>query len=270
VALADGATRAVVRGDGTTSRFVVRALPRFWGGELGARLRVGAVAELTAAAWASYLENETVLDGDHAAFVPSGPTRRLGVDVAARARLARGLWADVDLAQASATAADVGGAIALAPQLYVTGGLAYKRAGLRAGLRLRYLGPRPAVDESSPDWARYGDRRSPDYDPSRVVAEGWFLVDLYAAYRWRWLEGALGVQNLFDAHWRESQVANHSCTWDEAHDPGNPRYAGHALADGSALDRCGVAFGASRSGVADVHFTPGVPLQLQLTINAYF
>jgi outer membrane receptor protein involved in Fe transport len=258
VALADGSVRTVINGNGTTSSFAVRALPRFWGGEVGARVRIRRFAELSAVAWASYLENETVFDGDHAAFVAAAPTRRLGFDAEARARVVPGLWVDVALAQASATDVDTRNEIALAPRLYVTGGVHWRRAGWRAGLDVRYLASRPAFDEASADYLRYTDRRSPDYDPARVTAEGWFLVDVYGAYRWRMLELALGAQNLLDRDWRESQVGNHSCTFAETHDANNRNYA-----------HCGVGV-AARGGVPDVHFTPGGPLHLQLTIKAYF
>jgi hypothetical protein len=42
--------------------------------------------------------------------------------------------------------------------------------------------------------------------------------------------------------------------------PQNPNYA-----------VCGVTLqAAQRTGVADVHFTPGVPFNLQLSVRAYF
>jgi len=52
--------------------------------------------------------------------------------------------------------------------------------------------------------------------------------------------------------------------------------SGNRLADGSLANRCGVAYGATnptgdtRSGVTDVHYTPGVPLNVQVTLKAYF
>ena len=52
----------------------------------------------------SYLENETVFDADAGGFVPSAATRRIGFDLEARARILSWLFADFDLAQASATA----------------------------------------------------------------------------------------------------------------------------------------------------------------------
>jgi hypothetical protein len=98
------------------------------------------------------------------------------------------------------------------------------------------------------------------------------VFDAYVAFRWRFLEVALAAQNLFNSTWREAQFGNRSCTRDETYNPANPNYAGsgNQLADGTYANRCGIAFGAQRSGVVDVHYTPGVPLQLLLTLKAAF
>jgi len=49
-------------------------------------------------------------------------------------------------------------------------------------------------------------------------------------------------------------------TRDEVSNPANPNYA-----------VCGAALPPEqRTGVADVHFTPGVPFNLQVTVKAYF
>ncbi|HZS40583.1 MAG TPA: TonB-dependent receptor [Polyangia bacterium] len=257
-ALADGATRASPSG-GT---FVVQAVPRIYGGELGARVHLFNRVDAAAAFWVSYLENETVFDADTATFVPSAATRRLGFDLEVRARILRWLYADFDLAQADPVSLPNGapsGGLALAPRLYLTGGLTAKhdfgeRAGVvRGGLRFRYLGARPAFDENSAEYRQFAAS-----DPSRVNTQSYFIVDLYGAYRWSFLEGSLAIQNLFDSTWREAEFGNHSCTHDETYNPASPHFA-----------ECGVSQ-PSRPGVADVHFTPGVPINLQFTLKAYF
>lgn len=286
VALIDGATRS--NPDGTS--FVIHAIPRLYGGEIGSRLHLFNRVDLAAALWGSYLENETVFDADHSAFAPSIPTRRVGADLEARARLLPWLYLDFDLAQANATAVPDhgnGGAVALAPKLYMTGGVTIKRfSGIRAGLRFRYLGDRPAFDETSAEYQYFTSRTLPngqpntDYDPRRVIAQGYLIFDAYAAYRWRFIEVSLAVQNLFNRAWREAQFGNHSCTADETYNPANPDYSGsgNVLTDGSRANRCGFSYandpsagGAdTRSGVTDVHYTPGVPLNVQLTLKAFF
>jgi outer membrane receptor protein involved in Fe transport len=283
VALRDG--QKVTEADGAS--FTVRALPRFYGGELGARVHLWQRLDAAAAFWVSYLENETQFDADLGAYVPAPATRRIGLDLELRLRILEWLFADFDLAEADATTLPEkgrGGALALAPRLYLTGGLTVKhRVGVRAGLRVRYLGDRPAFDESSPEYQYFtaktlpGGQPNPDYNPARVTAEGYFIVDAYVAYRWRFLEASASIQNLFDSTWREAQVGNRSCTFDETYNPSNRNYAGsgNLLADGSYANRCGVGYGLdprnnSRSGVTDVHFTPGIPFNLQLTLKAYF
>ncbi|MGZ3440809.1 MAG: TonB-dependent receptor, partial [Polyangia bacterium] len=256
--------------DAAGNTFTEHAIPRIYGGELGARAHLFERVDLAAAFWMSYLENETVFSADVGGFTPSDATRRIGFDFEARVRILSWLYADLDLAQASATAlpdSGNGGAVALAPTLYMTGGLTAKhRSGVRGGLRFRYLAERPAFDEASPEFRQYGTRTladgspNPDYAPQRVNAPGYFVVDAYGAYRWRFLEAQVAIQNLFNSDWREAQFGNASCTHDEAYNPANANYS-----------VCGVTLAqAARVGVADVHFTPGVPFNLQFTLKAYF
>ena len=286
IALIDGVRH--VNPDG--SSFVVNAVPKIYGGEVGARAHLFNRLDVAAAFWVSYLENETVFDADHAAFSPSDPTRRLGLDLEIRARLLRWLYADLDLSQAQSTAVPDhgnGGAVALAPKLYMTGGLTVKHpVGVRAGLRFRYLAERPVFDETSADYQYFTSKTlpngapNPDYDPARVNAQGYFIVDTYVSYRWRFLEAAVSAQNLFNSLWREAQFGNHSCTKDETYNPANPNYAGsgNLLSNGTFANRCGIGFSVdpraaganTRSGVTDVHYTPGVPINLQATLKVYF
>lgn len=268
VAVLDGVRKTLTEADGSTTTFTVHAVPRIYSGEVGARFRLWDRLVLSAAFWASYLENETVFDADAGAFAPSQPTRRLGFDLSAHARVLSWLQADLDLSQSHATAvADHGngGAIALAPRLYLTSSVSAHWRGLRAGLGLRYLASRPAFDVDSPEYQAFIAT-----DPDAVTAQGYAIVATWIAYRWRFLEASLAVQNLINSKWREAQFGNSSCTYDEAHNPANPNYAGQVLADGTVVNRCGVAYGSTRTGVVDVHYTPGVPLNLQFTLKAYF
>src|SRR5206468_4090708 len=146
-----------------------------------------------AALWASYLENETVFSGDDGVFEPAAPTRRFGFDLEVRAQPLSWLSLECDLAQASAQTD--GGALALAPRLYLTGGLTVNHpVGILGGLRVRYLAERPAFDESSDEY-----RALNPTEPGRVNAQGYILVDLYAAYRYRWFEVGLSIQNLLNS-----------------------------------------------------------------------
>jgi hypothetical protein len=243
---------AVESGAVTADGSKIQAVPRIYAGEFGARFRWGNRGTISAALWASYLENETVFDADAATYVPADPSRRWGVDVDLRAHPVEWLTLDFELAQASAEALRPDGqtaGLALAPRLYATGGVTASWRGLGAGLRFRYLGARPAFDSDTPEY-----RGHPiDTDP-------YVVFDAWVAYRWRWLEAELGAQNLFDRDWREAQVGNRSCTRDETYNPNSTHYGSCAS----------ILAPPDRVGVPDVHFTPGVPFNLQLTLRVYF
>src|SRR5205814_1141373 len=123
IALLDG--RSFV--DRSGNRFTAHAVPRLYGGEVGARLRLWSRVDLAAALWASWLE-----------------------------------------------------------------------------------------DETSPEYRAFAAT-----DPARVTAQAWFVVDSYAAYRFRFVELSLSAQNLLNSDWREAQLGNRSCTRAETQDPGN-------------------------------------------------
>ena len=127
--------RIAVQSGHTTPDGPVRSvLPAIYAGEVGVRFTWERYLSIAAALWASYLESETVFVADDAAFEPSAPTRRIGVDVGLRAQLARWIDLDLDVAQANATTVPEtghGGALALAPRLYVTGGVTGRWRGLR-------------------------------------------------------------------------------------------------------------------------------------------
>src|SRR5262249_49540366 len=55
--------------DGNGGSFVLHAVPKFYGGELGARTHLLDRIDVAAAFWMSYLENETVFDADEGGFV---------------------------------------------------------------------------------------------------------------------------------------------------------------------------------------------------------
>lgn len=248
---------AVQNGVKTPEGEVVNVVPRLYGGEIGLRWNVWRYASLALVGWASYLENETVFVGDAAVFEPSGASRRFGFDLDVRAQPLRWLSLDLGLAQASTQSVATGAQRALAPRFYLTGGIAMAHDigahRVRGSVRVRYLGARPAFDTDSDEY-----KSAHLVAPDRVNAAAFFVVDLEGAYRFRWFELALRVQNVANTRWREAQVGNLSCTRAEV---SNPLHANASMC-GSALT--------ARSGVADVHYTAGVPLLVQLQVKASF
>ena len=192
-------------------------LPRAVGGEVGARLRLfGDRLSLGAALWRLDLDREFVFVGDAGTTELSGRTRRLGVDLEARAALLPWLAADADATLSDGRFRDEpAGAdgIPLAPRVTVQGGLTARRAsGLQGSLRLRAVGDRPANEDGS------------------ITAEGYTVIDLQASAPVGPVTIALALENALDTAWNEAQFATESrlpgeaAPVDELHyTPGNPR-----------------------------------------------
>ncbi|MGK3966394.1 TonB-dependent receptor [Sorangium sp. So ce118] len=169
------------------------------GYEVGARATPLRGLTLSAAGFLLDLDSELVWSGDAGATEPSGQTRRYGLEIGGRYRLGSWLFADVDAtftrARFRANAGN-GSAVALAPTRTMTAGI-----GVRptfgaftpfAALRVKAIGARPATEDES------------------LTAEGFTVVDANAGLRWKDVEVAVDVQNLFDATWREVQFASES------------------------------------------------------------
>lgn len=185
---------AILAGSGGT------VVPRAVGAEVGGR-HVWTGGSVAVAAWALDLESELTYVGDEGTTEPSGRTRRAGLDLEVRMRLADGLWADADLNLARGrfrdrpTGADL---VPLAPTLTSTGGLTWHASpDLRAGARYRHIGERAADETGS------------------IRALGSTLVELYAGYRMGEVEIALAVDNAFGVDWNEAQFATTSRLRDE-------------------------------------------------------
>jgi hypothetical protein len=169
------------------------------GYEVGTRVRPAAGLELTAAGFLLDLDSELVLDGDTGTTVPSGATRRYGIELTGRWRLGGWLFAD---AAATFTHAEYrrnagnGTDVALAPTRTFSAGLGVMR---KVGdltpfgsVRVKSIADRPATTDGS------------------LVAQGYTVVNAEAGLRWRDFELRLDVLNLLDSKWREAQFATTS------------------------------------------------------------
>ncbi len=176
------------------------------GYEVGARARPWRGLEVTAAGFLLDLDSELSLDGDTGTTEPSAATRRYGLEVGARYRLASWLFAD---AAATVTRAEYrrnagnGDAVALAPTRTLTAGLGIQRKIGEwtpfGSVRVKSLADRPATSDGA------------------LVAEGYTLVDVQAGARWRDVELGVDAMNLFNATWREAQFATTSrLAWEPA------------------------------------------------------
>jgi hypothetical protein len=171
------------------------AVPRAFGSEVGAR-RFWSGGSVAAALWLMDLQSELVYNGDEDTTEPSGRTRRYGLDLEGRVRLAGWLWADADLNLSHGRFRDAPAGldlIPLAPTVTSTGGLTVRALGpLEGGVRYRYVGSRAADSSNS------------------IVAKGYILGEVFATWHAGRVDLVFTLDNLLDATWNEAQFATTS------------------------------------------------------------
>ncbi|MBT8400126.1 MAG: TonB-dependent receptor [Rhodothermia bacterium] len=191
-------------------------LPRATGAEIGLRSRLTNSVTIAAAAWLLDLDREYVYVGDGGFTELSDRSRRYGLDVETRAILTTWLLADIDVNLSRGffpDSPDSENRIPLAPTITSTGGITVLHPkGYEGSLRFVHVGDRPASENAS------------------VTAEGYTLVNLFAAYRFSDVKVSLTVENLLDTEWNEAQFDTESRLRNEIvsvsglhFTPGNPR-----------------------------------------------
>jgi hypothetical protein len=182
---ARGATIAVDPNDGVTPVSKVSPLVRAIGAEAGVRTAVGPQLQLSAAIWTLRLDSELTLDDDASAIVPSGATRRYGVEIGASYHSGESLLIDADLAWTHARYLDpqaAGRYIPNAPERVGSIGVELNRErGWFGGARLRYLGASPLEQNdairSRPSLQLYGEVGYRLSARLRAVLSGFNLLD---------------------------------------------------------------------------------------------
>lgn len=201
-------------------------LPRVYGTDLGLIVKPGKKLILKAALWHLYSQQEFVYVGDAGIVEPSGKTRRIGTDISARYQFNKWLFGDIDINLTRARAIEEAKGedyVPLAPSLTSIGGLTAKtKNGFSGSLRYRFINSRPANETNT------------------VRAEGYLLVDVTAAYRFKKFDFTLSVENLLNRDWREAQFDTESRLSFEA----NP--------------------------VSEIHYTPGIPRFLKAGVAFHF
>jgi outer membrane receptor protein involved in Fe transport len=164
-----------------------KEIPRYWGGELGARSRFFDRLDMTLSYWRSYLESELVFVGDEGTFEPSGPSRRHGIEGEFRYDILPWLSYDLDLSYTWARFIN-GNKVPLAPRfLAFTGITARHDSGVRARLQMRYIGRRYGIEDGN------------------VLTPTSTIFDLVLKYVWKRYEFFVQLQNLANKKWRSAE-----------------------------------------------------------------
>ncbi|HEX8989708.1 MAG TPA: TonB-dependent receptor [Rhodocyclaceae bacterium] len=130
-------------------------LVRAKGYELGVRSAIIPRLQTSVALWRLDLASELVFAGDAGTTSPSFPSRRTGIEWANFWRPTKAITADADLAASTARYTAVDSTV---PGSYIPGsidrtasvGISYDPHGRwSGGLRLRYFGPRPLIEDNS-------------------------------------------------------------------------------------------------------------------------
>ncbi len=203
----------------------LEALPTATGYEFGVKTRILPRAEVFATYWFLNLGSELVFVGDDGTTEAQGRTRREGLEVGTKVRLLDWLTFTGNFTYTTkAEFVDTGQAIPLAPIWTARADLTARLPwGLASSFEMRYLGDRPADSDRS------------------AVATGYTLFNWTTRYRYPDFEAFLSIENLTNAHWRESQFFFTSRL------PGEPA-----------------------TGVSDIHFTPGNPRSVLGGIAVHF
>ena len=174
--------------------------------------------ELTATLWRLDLKSELVFVGDAGTTDIRGPSRREGVEVAARGQVWGPIYFNGSVTWTKAEFRN-GDAIPLAPEVTGYGAVLLRwPEGLTSQLQATYLGVRPLIEDrsvKSPSWI--------DFD----LSERYQLPVTLSHGR---LEAFLFIQNLFNTKWEQaifsfdSQRRNEVAPVNDIHFvPGNPR-----------------------------------------------
>jgi len=183
--------RGAVRGKDT-----VDLMTPVTGYEVGAAVKPVEGLRVAAALFLIDVDSEIVWVGDEGTTEASGATRRFGGEFTARFQISDWFFSDAEVTVTNPryrSNAGNGDAIALAPTFTFTAGAGFRKRFEDwtpfAAMRVKAITDRPAVEDGS------------------LTADGFVIVDANAGLRWKMIELAVDIQNLFDSTWREVNFA---------------------------------------------------------------
>lgn len=169
-------------------------LPAAYGVDLGINWKPLPSLYINAALWYIFLQQEFTYGSDFGdeSVTPGGRTVRTGIDFSARYQINPWLYSDLNLNFARPRSLDDPKGqdyLPTAPTFTSTAGLYAKfKSGFNGGISYRYLHDRPANEDYS------------------LTAKGYYLMDLTANYTTSKYEIGIGIENLLNIKWYESQV----------------------------------------------------------------
>ena len=148
---ARGTTIAVDPASGASAARVT-PLVRAKGGELGARAAPFKGVQTSLSLWRLDIDSELLFTGDAGTTEASRPSRREGVEWANYVKATRNIVADFDITLSRSRFKDsdpAGPYIPGSPDRTVSAGITYEEGPWSGGVRLRYFGPRPLIENNS-------------------------------------------------------------------------------------------------------------------------
>lgn len=206
-------------------------LPLAFAEEVGATVRIGNRAIVSASLYMLDLTDELTFDPDVAQTEDNGSSRRMGVDLTVRAQLIKWLTADIDVnyghnyltTKFLGREAPINHELPLAPIFTSQGGLTARHpSGFKARLGYRAITDRPANEDFS------------------VKALGYFILDATIAYERKKFMVSLTVENILNTKWNEAQFDTQSQLKGET------------------------------APVDELHFTAGTPVALKFGVSYFF
>jgi hypothetical protein len=194
----------------------VDPLVRAKGAEAGMHTHLTPTLQTSVTVWGLDIDSELLFVGDAGSTEASRPSRRTGVEWANYWRPTRGLIVDADFAWSRARFRDddpAGNYIPGAIERTASAGISWNDGPWAAGLRVRYFGARPLIEDNS------------------VRSKSSTLANLKAGYRFgRSVRAWVEVLNLFDReasdidYFYESRLANETGAVADIHThPAEPR-----------------------------------------------
>ncbi|GAC1560267.1 MAG: hypothetical protein NVS3B17_11840 [Vulcanimicrobiaceae bacterium] len=228
--------------DPGTGQTIAGATPlvRAIGAELGARFAVNERLRSTVSLWNLLLGSELVFQGDAGTTTAGRPSHRRGLEIANFWAPTRELTFDLDYATSSAKFTNddpVGQLVPGSVKDVVTFGASLDAAKAYGGIRMRYFGPRPLVEDgsvaSNPTTTLY---LQAGFKPTKTTRVG------------------LDVFNLLDTKASDIDYYYNSSI------PSDPAYTKPGYTGACPIAACG-------AGVADIHFHPIERRLLRLTLT---